>query len=57
MDELLTTEDVARVLSLHPAVVRRWARHGRLRAVKLNNHQYRFRPDDIRAMLAASEVR
>ena len=34
-EELLTVDEVARRLKLHPETVRRWIRAGKLRAIRL----------------------
>jgi len=49
-DEVLTAEEVARRLSLRPSTVRRWAREGRIPAVRPTARVIRF---DIAAVLAA----
>lgn len=42
-DELLTVDEVARRLKLHPETIRRWIREGRLKAVKLGSDRSGFR--------------
>lgn len=49
--ELLTAREVAERLSVHVESVRRWTRQGDLRAVRLPSGRYRYRADDVAAMV------
>lgn len=49
--ELLTAEEVAGWLKLSPQAVRRWARLGKLPALKLGHHEVRFEPQKIERWL------
>jgi excisionase family DNA binding protein len=51
--QLLTTEQVARHLSVNVTTVRRWIDEGRLPATKLGR-AYRVHPRDLRAVLRAN---
>jgi len=66
MDDMLTVNEVARLLHVHPNTLRRWSNRGRIRAYRINprgDRRYRLR--DIECFLAqlnshrdsASEVR
>lgn len=48
---LLTAVEVAEEFRLDPATVRRWAREGRIERIKLPTGLYRFRREDIKAIL------
>jgi chromosome partitioning protein len=45
-DRLVTVEEAAAILRLHPKTVVRWCRAGRLPGRRIGNH-YRFRRDDL----------
>ncbi len=47
---LLTPREAAERLAVHPETLRRWAREGRISAVKLPGGAVRFRPEDIAAL-------
>lgn len=49
---LLTAVEVAEEFRIDPATVRRWARDGRIERIKLPSGLYRFRREDIEAILA-----
>lgn len=50
-EELLTVEEVAARLRVHPASVRYWLRQGHLKGVRAGR-QWRIRPSDLEAFLA-----
>lgn len=56
---LLTVDQVAEMLGLHPETVREMARKGLLPALKLGGRTspYRFRPAALEAHLAALEAK
>jgi excisionase family DNA binding protein len=55
-DELLTTAEVARMLRVNRATVTRYARLGLLPFVRLPSGVYRFRREDIEALLRRESV-
>lgn len=48
---LLTASEVAQEFRLDPETIRRWAREGRIHRIKLPGGLYRFRREEIEAML------
>ena len=50
-NELLTAQQVAERLSVHVESVRRWTRQGDLAAVRLPSGRYRYRADEVAALL------
>jgi excisionase family DNA binding protein len=54
-EPLLTVEDVARHLKLHPETVRRWVRAGKLRAISLGSDRagLRIRASEVQRLLAS----
>jgi len=58
-DELLTVNDVARQLKLHPETVRRWIRSGKLRAISLGSDRagLRIRASEIQRLLGGDDHR
>jgi excisionase family DNA binding protein len=53
---LLTVEQVAERLQVHPETVRRWLRGGRLKGVRLGGSKlgYRISEDELARFIAAS---
>lgn len=49
--ELLTAQEVAQRLAVHVESVRRWTRQGDLRAVRLPSGRYRYRAEDVTALV------
>lgn len=49
--ELLTAQQVAERLSVHVESVRRWTRQGDLAAVRLPSGRYRYRTQDVTALI------
>lgn len=49
--EVLTTQEVAERLAVHPATVTRWARSGVIRSIRVGR-TLRFRRDDIDELLS-----
>lgn len=49
--QLLTAQQVAERLSVHPESVRRWTREGRLVAIALPSGRKRYRVEDVDAMV------
>lgn len=49
--ELLTAQQVAQQLSVHVESVRRWTRQGDLPAVRLPSGRYRYRAEDVTALI------
>lgn len=54
--ELLATGAVARALSTDPRTVRRWVETGKLAAIVLPNGRYRFKREDVEALLVPTTV-
>ena len=54
-EELLTVDEVARRLKLHPETVRRWIRAGKLRAISLGSDRagLRIRASEVQRLLGA----
>jgi excisionase family DNA binding protein len=53
VEKLLTVEDVAEQLQVHPETVRRWLREGRLEGYRISRRGgWRIRPEAVEAMLA-----
>jgi len=48
--EYYTSEEIARILSIHVATVRRWIREGKLPAILLGK-SYRVTKEDLRRFL------
>ena len=51
MEQLLTTEDVARILQVSRRTVERWAALGELKQAPLPGRLLRFREGDLEEML------
>lgn len=52
---LLRIKEVAQLLGVHPATLRRWDKEGRLRAVRIGSRRgvgdRRYRSEDIRTLI------
>lgn len=48
---LLTAAEVAQEFRLDPETIRRWAREGRIQAITLPSGLWRFRREDIEALI------
>lgn len=55
-DELLTVEQVAAELQLHPDTVRRYIREKKLRAVRLSSTNMRIRRSELNRFLKERET-
>ncbi|MBA7647509.1 hypothetical protein ES703_55281 [subsurface metagenome] len=45
---MLTTGEIARLLSVHPSTVRRWSDRGKIKAYRIGARgERRFRKDDV----------
>ncbi len=54
---MLTTNDLARILGLHPNTVRRWSNQGLLKAYRIGSRgDRRFRREDIDDFLKGSKI-
>jgi excisionase family DNA binding protein len=53
---LMTTQEVAEHLRIHPATVRRWVSEGKLKAVDMPGRAHRYRREDIKALIAAEQA-
>ncbi len=52
LSELLTVDEVADQLKVHPESVRRWLREGRLTGYRISRRGgWRIRPDSVQEML------
>lgn len=53
-EQLLTVDQVAKRLQLHPATVRRWIKAGRLRGISLGSDRagWRIRRSEVEAFIA-----
>ncbi len=52
MEQLLTVEDVADRLQIHPETIRRWLREGRLDGYRISRRGgWRVRPESVEKML------
>lgn len=49
-EKMLTVDEVAKSLQLHPLTIRRWIAEGKLKAVKLGR-SYRIHPDAFASLL------
>jgi excisionase family DNA binding protein len=54
-DHLLTPAEVAALFRVDPKTVNRWARAGKICAIKTSGGHRRYRTSEIRAWLSASE--
>ncbi len=54
-DALLTPAEVARMFRVSPKTVTRWARSGKLTALKTMGGHRRFRVGEVRTALASAE--
>ena len=54
VEELLTPAEVAQMFHVSPKTVTRWARSGRISAVRTLGGHRRFRADEIRGLLGQS---
>lgn len=50
-DELLTPAEVARMFRVNPKTVTRWARSGKIQAIRTLGGHRRFRSSEVRAFL------
>jgi excisionase family DNA binding protein len=51
---LLTASEAAEMLSVHRSTIVRWANEGIIKAVSLPNGRYKFRREDIEAILTGT---
>ncbi len=54
-DELLTPAEVAAMFRVNPKTVTRWHRSGKISAIRTLGGHRRFRADEIRRLLEASD--
>ncbi len=54
-DELLTPAEVAALFRVSPKTVTRWARSGRITAIRTLGGHRRFRASEVRAILEGGE--
>jgi excisionase family DNA binding protein len=55
LPSLLTANEVAEEFRLDPETIRRWARDGQIKSIRLPSGLYRFRREDIEALIAGRE--
>ena len=55
-EELLTPSEVAKMFRVNPKTVTRWARSGRISAIRTLGGHRRFRASEIEKFLADAEV-
>lgn len=55
-EELLTPSEVAKMFRVNPKTVTRWARSGRISAIRTLGGHRRFRASEIEKFLAEAEV-
>lgn len=51
MKKLIKTEELARLMDVHPHTVRLWAKEGRIPYIKLSERDFRYDYDDVIAKL------
>jgi len=56
LEELLTTEDIAKELKYHIETVRKWIRQGKLKAVRINKKEYRVKRSELDRFLAEKQA-
>ena len=56
-DRLLTTQDVARILNVHPVSVRRYVKKGLLMASRIGGQELRFREGAVIAFVESGRLR
>jgi excisionase family DNA binding protein len=56
-EELLTPSEVAAMFRVNPKTVTRWARSGKISAIRTLGGHRRFRASEVRALLAQNESR
>jgi excisionase family DNA binding protein len=54
-EELLTPAEVAAMFRVNPKTVTRWARSGKISAIRTLGGHRRFRASEVRALLAQNE--
>jgi len=55
LEELLTTEEIARELKYHIETVRKWIREGKLKATRINKKEYRVKRSELERFLAEKQ--
>jgi excisionase family DNA binding protein len=55
LDELLTTEEIAKELKYHIETVRKWIREGKLKAMRINRKEYRVKRSELERFLAEKQ--
>ncbi len=55
MEELLTTEEIAKELKYHIETVRKWIREGKLKATRINRKEYRVKRSELERVLAEKQ--
>jgi excisionase family DNA binding protein len=55
LEELLTTEEIAKELKYHIETVRKWIREGKLKATRINKKEYRVKRSELERFLAEKQ--
>jgi excisionase family DNA binding protein len=55
LEELLTTEEIAKELKYHIETVRKWIREGKLKATRINRKEYRVKRSELERFLAEKQ--
>ena len=53
MEDIVTAEEAARLLKVHPKTIQKWCREGRLQSIRVGN-RYRLRKADLRTIDSVS---
>ena len=56
MNQLMTSQEVAEVLRVHPATVRRWVLEGKIQAMRLPGGEYRIRASELDKLVTPMQV-
>lgn len=56
MSEYLTPREIAQILKVHPATVRRWIQERRLKAIRPGTRNYRVARTDFEAFLKERRI-
>ena len=54
-DEMLTAEEVAKIMKVHITTVRKWIRSNELKVVEIGTREYRIRRSELDRFIQARE--